>query len=129
MTDELPPRIQAIADRLADAWAETIDIGPGWTDLIADLDAQLARLDPGYVLEQCKTKYGGLRYYARPQDADDIDLQMTFNEVIREAEDQSTSICEECGELGRQVTLRGWIWTLCNTHTQLRRQEDHARDE
>lgn len=129
MTDQLPPRIQAIADRLADGWGETIDAGPGWFDLITDLDTRLKRLSPDYVLEQCKSKYGGLRYYARPADADDIDLQMTFNEIIREAEDQSTSICEECGGPAQQVTLRGWIRTLCDMHTQLLRQEDHARDE
>jgi len=130
MTDDMPPpRIKTIADRIAEGWGETIDVGPGWFDLIADLDARLARLSPGYVVEQCKTKYGGLRYYARPEDTDDIDTQMTFNEIIRDAEDQSTSICEECGAPGRQITLRGWIWTLCDTHTQLRRQEDHARHE
>ncbi len=122
VTDELPPQIQAIADRIADGWGETIDVGPGWFDLLTRLDAQLARLSPGYVVEQCKAKFGGLRYYARPEDTDDIDTQMTFNELIRAAEDESTSVCEDCGNPGQQVTLRGWIWTLCPEHTQQRRQ-------
>lgn len=90
----LPPEVQAIADRIGEAWAETIDVGPGWFDLITRLDTQLARLSPGYVVEQCKTKYGSLRYYARPEDSEDVNLQMTFNEIIRDAEDQSTSICK-----------------------------------
>ena len=126
MNSQLPPEVQAIADRIGEAWAETIDVGPGWFDLIARLDAQLARLSPGYVVEQCKTKYGSLRYYARPEDADDVDLQMTFNEIIRDAEDQSTSICEECGQPGQQITFRGWIRTVCETHAQpLRQEADH----
>lgn len=118
MSNQLPPGVQAIADRIGDAWAETIDVGPGWFDLITRLDTQLARLSPGYVVEQCKTKYGSLRYYARPEDADDVDLQMTFNEIIRDAEDQSTSICEECGRPGQQITSHGWIRTLCKTHAE-----------
>ncbi|MFK4759894.1 hypothetical protein ACI3KS_03060 [Microbacterium sp. ZW T5_45] len=118
----LPPEVQAIADRIGEAWAETIDVGPGWFDLITRLDMQLARLSPGYVVEQCKTKYGSLRYYARPEDSEEVDLQMTFNEIIRDAEDQSTSICEECGQPGQQITSHGWIRTLCKTHTQPHRQ-------
>lgn len=119
----LPPEVQAIADRIGESWAEAVDVGPGWFDLITRLDAQLARLSPGYVVEQCKTKYGSLRYFARPEDAEDVDLQMTFNDIIRDAEDQSTSICEECGRPGQQITFHGWIRTLCETHTQPLRQE------
>lgn len=122
MTEQLPPRVQAIADRLRDSWGETIDVGPGWFDLITRLDKQLAQLSPGYVLEQCKTKYGTLRYYARPEDAEDVDTQFAFNDVIRAAEDESVAICEECGETGRQVGIHGWIWTLCDAHTQRRIQ-------
>ncbi len=103
VTDELPPQIQAIADRIADVWGEIIDVG--------------------YVVEQCKTKFGALRYYARPEDTDDVDTQMTFNEIIWAAEGESGSICEDCGNPGHQVTLRGWIWTLCPEHTQQRREE------
>lgn len=121
VTDELPPQIQAIADRIADGWGETIEVGPGWFDLLIRLDAQLARLSPGYVIEQCKAKYGGLRYYARPEDPEDIDTQLTFNEIIWAAEGESTHICEECGNPGYQVTFRGWISTLCPEHTQRQR--------
>lgn len=76
-------------------------------ELITRLDTQLARLSPGYVLERCKTKYGTLRYYARPEDSEDIDTQMTFNEIIRDTEAESARICEDCGEPGQQVTLHG----------------------
>ena len=123
VTDELPSQIQAIADRIADNWGETIDVGAGWFNLLIRLDEQLARLSPGYVVEQCKAKYGGLRYYAHPEDTDDVDAQLAFNEIIWTAECESTSICEECGETGQQVTLRGWIWTLCPGHTQQRRDD------
>lgn len=127
MTEQLPPNVQTISDRLGEAWGETVDVGPGWFELITRLDTQLARLSPGYVLEQCKTKYGTLRYYARPEDSEDVDTQVTFNEIIRDAEDESARICEDCGEPGQQVALHGWIWTLCATHTQHRLRSEPAR--
>lgn len=73
INDELAPQIQAIAGRIADGWADTIDVGPGWLDLLARLDRQLAEISSGYVIEQCKTKFGTLRYYAHPEDADHPD--------------------------------------------------------
>ena len=123
MTDELPPQIQAIADRLAESWGETADVRPGWFELIIRLDEQLTRLSPGYVVEQCKSKFGTLRYYARPEDPDDIDTQLTFNDLIRAAENESATLCEECGENGQQITVRGWVYTLCPAHAQ---QARHA---
>jgi hypothetical protein len=126
MTDELPSEIQAIADRIAGGWVETIDIGPGWFDLLARLDQQLAQVSPGYSVEQCKPKFGTLRYYAHAAD-DDIDTSMTFTEIIRAAEDVSATLCEECGNPARQITLRGWISTLCPEHSHQRL--DAANDE
>lgn len=122
MTDELPPQIQAIADRLAETWGETIDVGPGWFDLIIRLDQELSRLSPGYDVEQCKSKYGTLRYYAHPNDPEDIDGQLAFNELILAAENQSATICEQCGNPGQQISLGGWIYTLCPQHTEQARQ-------
>lgn len=126
MTDELPPEIQAIADRIAGGWDQTIDVGPGWFDLLARLDQQLAQVSPGYSVEQCKSKFGTLRYYAHPAD-DDLDTSMTFTEIIRTAEDESATLCEECGNPARQISLHGWISTLCDKHTQQRL--DTADDE
>lgn len=97
MNDELPPQIRTIADRIADGWADTIDIGPRWFDLLARLDQQLAEISPGYVIEQCKTKFGTLRYYARPEDADHTDAAR-FSDIIRDAEDESATVCEDCGQ-------------------------------
>lgn len=119
MNDELPPQLQAIAGRIADGWADTIDIGPGWFDLLARLDRQLAEISPGYVIEQCKTKFGTLRYYARPEDADHTDAAR-FSDIIRDAEDESATVCEDCGQPAQQVTSRGWVWTLCTAHAQQR---------
>lgn len=119
MNDELPPQIQAIAGRIADGWAETIDVGPGWFELLARLDRQLAEISPGYVIEQCKTKFGTLRYYARHEDADHPDAAQ-FSDIIRDAADESATPCEDCGQPAQQVTIRGSVWTLCPAHAQQR---------
>ena len=119
MNEELPPQIQAIADRTADGWAPTIDVGPGWFDLLARLERRLAEISPGYVVEQCKTKFGTLRFYARPGEADHVDAA-GFAAAIRDAEDDSATVCEDCGRPAGQVTIRGWVWTLCPVHAQQR---------
>ncbi len=33
---------------------------------------------------------------------------------MRELEERSLSVCEECGKEGKQVEHRGWIHTLCD---------------
>lgn len=109
------------------AGGEVIEVAQSRFDLISRFDEQPARLSPGDVVEQCKTKYGTLPYCPRPRDANDIDTQMTINEIIRAAEDESTSTCKECGEPGQQITFRGWIWALCHTHMRLRQQEAPAK--
>lgn len=40
----------------------------------------------------------------------------TFMQAIREAEERSAHVCEECGQPGELRTERRWIRTLCDTH-------------
>jgi hypothetical protein len=64
------------------------------------------------VVEQCKEKFGTLRFYYEGGDE-------YINGLVSMAESMSEVTCEVCGNPG---TLRGdrWIKTLCDTHHQER---------
>lgn len=88
------------------------DCPPGWESLVHDLSVKLEAYatehNPGLVVDQVKTKFGGLRYYVSPYDPKADDL-------IREAEEKSFTMCEECGEPGTRAG-RGWVVTACPKH-------------
>ena len=75
--------------RFAPGWPRSVAVPEAWLPHLAELDAQLAAVDPDYQLAQVKTKFGGLRYYVEapfwlpccaawqaahplPDDADDV---------------------------------------------------------
>lgn len=62
----LAPALERILRRIPDGWGRWISCGPGWYPILARLDAQLAAIDPDYVVHQAKEKFGGLRYYVEP---------------------------------------------------------------
>jgi hypothetical protein len=90
----------------------TIDTGPGWFDLIAELDEALREIYPDYTILQVKEKFGTLRYYTNGVPSELFEI---FRARINEAETKSTTICEECGEPGTSTSY-GWIRVLCDAH-------------
>lgn len=108
-----------------------VNFGDGWYKLLDELceaiQGQCEKHDiplKAYpFVEQIKEKFGGLRFYMSslahdgpgrlPKDLlDDID-EAIYN-LIGEAESRSTSICENCGQPGKQRdTEAGWIKTWC----------------
>lgn len=118
MSDEVRQRLEV---RVPPRWSG-VEIDDGWISLVDELDRKLAALDPEYQLMQCKSKFGGLRFYAY---TGRFDVMPQFRELIGEAEARSYRICEWCGEPGSGVTIRGWAWTLCVAH----RDEKMRRDE
>jgi len=92
--------------------------GNGWFQLIYDLSAKLEKLilqipEPErelYCAAQCKEKFGGLRFY---MDGATDEMQA----LIREAENLSWHICEECGAKGERRG-GGWIKVLCDEHAK-----------
>jgi len=112
MNDEADQN-QAAPGTESRSWFECDD---GWGPLIAELEAKLRVLSPGYTISQVKEKFGGLRYYA---DAGDVNAETSkwFYELVHEAETRSFEICECCGQPG-QLSRRGkhgWYKTLCPT--------------
>ncbi len=81
-------------------------VGPGWNDIIYDLNKKLEAEKPDYQIFQIKEKFGGLRFYTD---------KMTYLgwDYVSEAEELSFKTCEECGRLGKIWSRKGWVRTLC----------------
>ena len=92
----------------------------GWYPLLERLDVTLTELAPDYRVQQVKTKFGSLSFYASPSD-DPYDYNDTFNDAIRAAEWASIEVCEDCGAPAKQYVIRMWVWTVCDEHAAERR--------
>lgn len=112
---EYPPDMQRLIDRIAPGWPPILDVSPGWYPLLARLDAHLSSIAPRYVLQQCKSKFGSLSFYAAPSD-DPVDYNEEFNATIRVAEWESVETCEVCGAPGTQYVIHLWVSVLCPEH-------------
>lgn len=98
------------------------NVGPGWHQLIRDMEVDLNRLSPDYELMQVKEKFGGLRYYANFNTDENA---REFLETIHAAEELSFEICEECGQPGEVKPFHGWLKTLC-TECRAKQEEEYA---
>lgn len=119
MSAVYPPEMQQIIDRIAPGWAKLLEVEPGWYPLLARLDERLTAIAPRYVVQQCKSKFGALCFYADPSD-EPWSYDETFNDAIRTAEWESVETCQECGAPARQYVVHLWVWTLCNKHAKLK---------
>ena len=87
----------------------------GWFDLIDTLCEQLQHWTDRHNAPQCvaadvKEKFGTLRFYADPRNAEQ-------SGTVKMACAMSAHICEECGAPGRLVVAdTGWM-TRCEPHT------------
>lgn len=115
MTDDTPEELQGILGRFSPGWPELLEISEGWHSLLARLDERLAAIAPIYVVQQVKSKFGALCFYAQPSD-DPLDYNEEFNQAIRAAEWESVETCELCGQSARQYVIRMRVWTLCDAH-------------
>lgn len=108
------PLLAAVVARIPIRWGRYIDVEPGWYALVVDTDAQLAALDPDYVVLQVKEKFGALRYYCQPSGEDPApEVCDALDAITDEAERRSATICERCGQPGRLADFAGRLKTLC----------------
>ncbi|SJN10379.1 hypothetical protein FM113_08975 [Leucobacter sp. 7(1)] len=119
MEENYPPEIRRIVARIELSWLAAVDVGPGWYPLLGRLDERLSSIAPAYVVQQVKSKFGSLSFYARASE-DPYDYNEEFHEAIRAAEWESIETCEECGAPARTYTIRMWVWTLCADHARER---------
>lgn len=117
MTEEYPPELHGLLKRIAPGWPELLEVGAGWYPLLTRLDATLSVIAPKYVVQQVKSKFGALSFYADPSD-DPSNFDEEFRDAVRAAEWESTETCEVCGAPARQYVVRLWVWTLCSRHAR-----------
>jgi hypothetical protein len=94
------------------AWG--VATGDGWYELIYKLCDDIMKIGPGpdFKAAQIKEKFGGLRFYTEghPQDEE---KSKAIHKLIGQAENDSYTVCENCGS-NEDITVEGaWIQTLC----------------
>jgi hypothetical protein len=108
--------LEAVLARFGDRWPASVACGPGWYQLVADCDRELAAMCEQYVLCQVKEKFAGLRYYfSLPDDIADDDedgLWTRMLAIARRYEERSFTICEETGRAGVLMRNGNWYKTL-----------------
>jgi hypothetical protein len=70
-----------------------------------------------FYVEQCKEKFGGLRFYVSSAPKEVFDM-------IHKAEGESFKICEICGKKGKLRTDLAWYLTLCREHYKERMEKN-----
>lgn len=89
-------------------------VGPGWDELLIELDARLAAIDPGYCAERISEKYGQLRVDVISLNGSELTEQL--EQVAEEFESRSAAVCEKCGQPGTLRQDQGWWTTRCDRH-------------
>ena len=107
--------LETILRRIPDGWGRWISIDAGWYPLVVATDRRLAELDPDYVVQQIKEKFGTLRYYCATSAEDPApEMLDAFDAITDDAERASALTCERCGETGVLQRTRDWVKTLCS---------------
>ena len=84
-------------------------VGNGWLGIIQRLFEVLIKLGWDKQFINVKEKFGGMSIFI-----DNIP-ENGFNFIL-DAEKETFSVCEVCGEPGEQHRIKGWIHTLCDEH-------------
>jgi len=108
----------AFGDQASPMMTSANNVGEGWHPILRELEEELNKIDPDFILLQVKEKFGGLRYYAHPHVPDPA-----FEGAIHVAEAKSERTCEVCGEPGEIKATYHWLKCLCAEH----RAEDEKR--
>ncbi len=85
-----------------------LEIGEGWKPLVYKLYDNLILEGWDRELHQVKEKFGGLRFYIG-------NTSDKIKELIQQAEEESFTICEYCGEPG-ELNGKRWLKTTCDKH-------------
>ena len=105
---------EPIRDRVAKDDPYWCSIPDGWHDLVVELDKELRTVDPNYKLDQCKEKFGGLRYYVSYSDSS-VDADKV-EDIITKYEHISEQTCDVCGNVGKVRSKNGWLAARCEEH-------------
>lgn len=112
--------IEDVRDRIPEEWGKWIQVGPGWYDIISELNDQLAAIDPDYKVHQVKEKFGLLRFYFTGR----ADRFQEMHDLVNRAVEISSGTCERCGAAGRLRVDSYWAKTLCDEDAEVDLAED-----
>ena len=82
----------------------------GWNDLVYETIGRLVEVQPDIVIPIIKEKYGTLNIQTFTH------LNAEAEQIIKEAEIKSCSICEICGKEGEHISKNGVYMVRCITH-------------
>lgn len=85
------------------------NIGNGWLGILERLFKTLIKLGWDRTVINVKEKFGGMSVFL-----DNLPENATY--FIIEAEKETNTICEVCGEPGEKHTINRWVHTLCDKH-------------
>lgn len=106
--------IETVLRRIPNGWGRWLSVDAGWYPLVIATDRRLADIDPDYVVEQIKEKFGTLRYYcAASSDNPSPERLDALDAIVEDAQRVSAITCERCGESGLLRRTRYWAKTLC----------------
>jgi hypothetical protein len=115
-----------LIDALGPHWrqphTETVRVGEGWRDLVAECHEQVVSTFPTYELVNVKQKYGALEFQAfpwkrTPETADWTTAELSqLDRITDRYRDRSEAVCEWCGQPGELRTGRTIMLTLCDVH-------------
>lgn len=95
------------------------EVGNGWYSVLYGLcdeitkayDKTGAKVD--IIPIQIKEKFGELCFYYETPNANPF-LRKTINEIVEKWEEESTMVCERCGQPGQLRKDLPWVLTLCD---------------
>lgn len=91
-----------------------VECGKGWYPLIRPIlnyikEYNHSRTEAEHIqVFQVKEKWGLLNIYVDGATGE-------LNEMVRQAEKMSGTICEKCGNPGSRQIIKGWYLTLCES--------------
>jgi hypothetical protein len=121
---ELTLPLRDVLEHIPEEWGRSLRVHRGWYQLVLRTHAKLLELDPSYEALQIKEKFGGLRYYHRLTNAADASLGWS---IEAEAEIESYTICELCGQSGTLHKNTTYWQTLCQPCFEERQAERATR--
>lgn len=101
-----------------------ISCGEGWENLIDNFLSTMDRYNKKFMVAQIKNKLGSMRIHISPIDGK-YPVEMDKNSfdpypLIHFAENMSETICEKCGNKGKQKNIKGWLTVSCVNCDMLR---------
>ncbi|GAA1482645.1 hypothetical protein GCM10009624_30850 [Gordonia sinesedis] len=86
----------------------------GWYPLLSRLHRQLTSVTSDFTYAQIKEKYGTLRCYLNYGETVDDFTRSVCDALIDASTDESSKVCELCGNCGSLRTDRVLLKTLCD---------------